>query len=180
MEKKFKISFHAVWKNVQKLISVKGQIRSCRAEVGPKLNKLCSTFIRHTRVDSLGFFPCMAQVQPMPNKILFKLRMNDMVSCLFKKQKRSQECHYFSKRKFQSVFTLKWRNVKYKKVVLDHGKNLSLSQLKPLFHHPTVFQPNLGEHLSKNSDSNQKICNPYRRGIKPQQRRCRLGLNYRL
>ena len=50
MEKKFKISFHADWKNVQKLINVQGQIRSCRVEVGPKLNKVCSTFIRHTRV----------------------------------------------------------------------------------------------------------------------------------
>ena len=48
-----KILFHAVWKNVQNLINVQGQIRSCRVEVGPKLNKLCSTFIRHTRVRAL-------------------------------------------------------------------------------------------------------------------------------
>ena len=61
MEKKIKISFHADWKNVQKLINVQGQIRSCRVEVGPKLNKVCSTFIRHTRVmyfDGKGPYPC--------------------------------------------------------------------------------------------------------------------------
>ena len=44
------IYFHTDWKNVQKLINVHGQIRSCRVEVGPKLNKVCRTFIRHTRV----------------------------------------------------------------------------------------------------------------------------------
>ena len=55
MEKKFKISFHAVWKNVQKFINVQGQIRSFRVEVGPKLNKVCSTFIRHTRVSTYSF-----------------------------------------------------------------------------------------------------------------------------
>ena len=37
-------------KNVQKSINVQGQIRSCRVEVESKLNKVCSTFIRHTRV----------------------------------------------------------------------------------------------------------------------------------
>ena len=49
LEKIFKIEFHTDWKNVQKSINVQGQIRSCRVEVGPKLNKACSTFIRHTR-----------------------------------------------------------------------------------------------------------------------------------
>ena len=47
LEKKFKLSFHVDWKNVQKLINVQGQIRSCRVEVGPKLD-----LFRHTRVIS--------------------------------------------------------------------------------------------------------------------------------
>ena len=41
LEKKFRISFHTDWKNVQKSINLQGQIRSCRVEVEPKLNKAC-------------------------------------------------------------------------------------------------------------------------------------------
>ena len=35
LEKKFKVSFHTDWKNVQKSINMQGQIRLCRVEVGP-------------------------------------------------------------------------------------------------------------------------------------------------